>query len=214
MTHQGCDRLNLKGIFGDNWEQMCWVQFLSVDEHDGKVIRQQVPDVPMLAEDPTHPSPPQAIPTWRTPIPEEGPDDSMDDDDDMNNENGSPPFFPPAPPPAAPHWRVPMQSGTTRSRTPVNTNNSTSTIRSIHTETTSNTLPEGWHREHNQPGLVPKRMPGPSRGTLKPSTYKFGGASSSTGNSAPFVPGAVSPSAPAGPELPLRDDDDDEAEAF
>ncbi len=188
LLHQGSDRLAMKQIMGPDWLDMCWVQFLGAPEEERDNIRQVIPDEPMLADDPDvgPQQPPPHVP-FLQPAPDldmNQPDSDMDEADDVM------PDMPDMRPPSEP--RRPLRSGSrsrsSRDPTPVGTNNS---IKSHQTDTTANTLPEGWIREHNQAGLSPKRMPGPSRGTRQ-----YGGASAS----------GINPPQ-AEPVLPFRDDD-------
>ena len=194
LTHEGSDRLNFKQIMGSEFQDMHWMQFIGGNDADSDDVRTAVPDEPMLAENPDQgPATAAVAPpawTWRT----EPPDydmklDSDQEDDDMMPQ--VPPYHPP--------WKPQRYDiNTPRSRTPVSTNNSTrkavSTSQSINTDTTANTLPSGWQREHNAPMLMPKRLPGPTRGTTQ-----HGGASASTD---------VGPNAHQ-PELPINDPDDE-----
>ena len=201
LIHEGSDRIIMKHVMGDDWASMHWMQFLSAEESDRKEIRLVVPDEPMLAEDPQQGPMPMQPPHWPPPPPDaemNEPDTDMKEDDDIMPD--PPPHFPPGRPPVRANNSAHKRTESLRSRTPVPTNE---TIKSIHTDTTENTLPEGWQREHRQPGLVPKRVAGPARGTR----HTTGGASAS-GHNAPAAHVPVLPFAdPTDQAVPNLDQD-------
>ena len=101
----GVQQFNLQTTFGADWNDMCWVQFLMVDEKTANAIRQRAPDVPYLGDDyamrppdggPAYPPdgdmddylPPQddSLPSTRQPSP-------------MPSSLGQPPMYPPWFPP-------------------------------------------------------------------------------------------------------------------
>ena len=184
MSFSGTESLNFKLVFGNDWETYDWVQFLGISEEDSAVIRRIVDD-PMVGEDPYNdpraPEPPR-VPSMRLPIIPE--DDNMEDPDMDIDDN--PPQHPPQPPPQPPQQpprqppqqpqRLNHRQQRSRDRTPIPSREpvisnastrqpqptSTSTMKSAHTDTSADTLPTGWKREHRLPGLEPKRRAQPT----------------------------------------------------
>ena len=136
LQHNPAARLNLREIFGVEWQPVSWIQFLGVSAADARLLRQRFPDVPYLAEDhddnPDRDRPmPPAMPDQGGPPADDDMDDVMLDDlqslgttrlAEMQSAPGSPP--PPPPPPPYPPRQA---TTTTRSRTPVPTRSQTAT---------------------------------------------------------------------------------------
>ena len=211
MVINGKLPLQLKATFGDEWNDIHWAQFLGTSSQDAKALKKVRPDEPMLGDDPDQG--PQAPPGSRIPVDDQSMPHGGDSDEEMGDEPGELP--PPPPPPQQPRpgvQRYPIHSGnSSRSRTSLASTvprsmastkphamSTENTIKSIHTDTTQNTLPKGWTREHRQQGLEPKRLPGPSRGTGQPASSSW------------EVPTRRDEPQPVtGIELPIHDTDDD-----
>lgn len=218
MLYDGTQRLNLRQMFGEQWSDVCWMQFLGINEATGHELKKIMPDEPMLG-DPPQPRPDAPMPplTHQSSV-----DQSMHEpDEDMSGDDGD--VFPPQPPPLPPGLPQPR----TRTRTPVHTD--TSTIRELRTpdkptgtsstgrsrstypdrlpvntnastlSSASSTLPPGWHHVSGKtPGVTPKRQASPSR--------QHGGASASTDH-----PPAPAPAAAADVPVPSGFDTDTES---
>ena len=127
MASSGSVSLNLKTLFGEDWLNYKFIQFLSCSKETSNKLRDLNPDEPHLGDDPApdgqYPNPP-AQPD--VDMPEELPnDEDMDEADDVMPD--APP--PPRPPPHYPKYppRNAVSTGSTRhpANTPVSTGRST-----------------------------------------------------------------------------------------
>ena len=211
MSHDGTMNLNLKTIFGSEWETQNWIQFLGVDDEQIDRVRQALPDEPMLA--PPADNNAHILPPRLEPIPE---DAIMNDpDEDMEQ-----PIEAPPPPPPWHDPRPPRQQPRSRERTPVPSQQSNisseatrrqsiNTNASIHSATSASTLPEGWVREHRQPGLEPKRrsQPAPKGQSAASSSWETPATTTIP------TPAAASTQIPAHvPVLPIHTDPTDQTQ--
>lgn len=216
MAFEGTKPLNLRAMFGDDWETYRWVQFLSANGSFARQIREAAPDQPMLGDDPRpddqYPQPPpQPIPMAV---------DNNNDDGDHDEGDDVPMDLPPPPPPKHPppnppqpmstqgssrsqattriyEPEIPSPVSTTRSRTPHPTND-----KPAGAKPKSASLPKPIKRP---PGLAPPIFPPPKDDERKDKPnprYQIGGSSSSTAP-APQVP---QPQAQHVPLLPFNED--------
>ena len=148
MSCSAIANLNLKELFGDNWQECCWIRFFGVDEEVARIARQIAPDVPYLGDDPQDHNG-QEPPAEPVPLDED--DVTIRDDRSvatrlatpMDTEHGGPPHYPPRPP----HGR----------REPVQTDRSRSTRQA----------PSPMHSD-GQPPPQPPAPPAPQRQRITP----------------------------------------------
>jgi hypothetical protein len=124
---RGHERLNLRVLFGENWLNYKFMQFLSCSKENSKKLHELDPEDPYLGQDPDpdnqHPQSPQQ-PDEDMSEPDADmpqPDEDMYDDDIMHD----PPTYPKGPPPMP--NRQPVSTGSTR-REPVSTTSSQHTL--------------------------------------------------------------------------------------
>ena len=134
MLCHGTLDINLKELFGENWKDVVWIRMFSCFEDQVDNIRRIADDVPHLAADPPGLPPVAAVPMNED---DEQMPAARDDTSIMSREtriitpmqtdstNHSHPPYPPHPP-QQPNRRQRTPINSDRSRTPIHTNDSTS----------------------------------------------------------------------------------------
>ena len=137
MSCLASSNLNLKELFGENWQDCCWIRCFGVDNENVETIRRLAPDIPYLGGEPGDPQvPPDAA---AVPVPMDEDDVTIRDDRStstriitpMSTDHGAPP----APPPSRLQQRQRTAAPSERSRS--RQGSSTSSNQPISTITTA-----------------------------------------------------------------------------
>ena len=151
LSGHGAQKLQFSQVFGSNWADYAWVQFMMVNTSDAQYIQQLAPEMPNLGAPPAPPDNPMNPPDDH--MQPQPPDEPQNDDDydfndamtlasttvlpsPMTTTPGQPPPMPPPSQPPRPRERNPwpgnvwtrQPASTQRSRTPVHTASAASTI--------------------------------------------------------------------------------------